>query len=92
MFTDLGRPGDTFAVVGDRAIWFNLCYFLILHHLYVEPTELQLSFTISNQIKSNQIYFSTTFNIAYMCTYLQFKLLYIVNAQCGHLIAKWLSS
>ena len=44
------------------------------------------------QIKSNQIYFSTTFNIAYMCTYLQFKLLYIVNAQCGHLIAKWLSS
>ena len=30
-----------------------------------------------NQIKSNYIYFSTTFNIAYLCTYLQFKLIYI---------------
>ena len=54
---------------------------------FVCSTELSLC-----SWNQNQIYFSTTFNIAYMCTYLQFKLLYIVNAQCGHLIAKWLSS
>ena len=24
MYTDLGRSGDTFAVVGDRDIWFDM--------------------------------------------------------------------
>ena len=24
MYTDLGRPGDTFAVAGDRAIYFGI--------------------------------------------------------------------
>ena len=47
----------------------------------VERTLMQI------KSQSNQIYFSTTFNIAYMCIYLQFNLLYIVNAQCGHFIA-----
>ena len=43
----------------------------------IYPKELEIKDTTdapkwANQIKSNQIYFSTTFNIAFMCTLLHY--------------------
>ena len=79
----------------NNTITIQRAYYILLQLTEKIMSLLYRAYTLTmliNQIKSNQIYFSTTFNMAYMCTYLQFRLLYIVNAQCGHLIAMWLSS
>ena len=44
MYTDLGRPGDTFAVPGDRAIYFGFSLFLN------EETVCGIYFVVENDV------------------------------------------